>query len=473
MSKNNLLATVDLGSNSFRLLIATIDENFILKPLDQIKETVRLAAGLDQYNNLNSEAQQIALATLARFHERLLGFADNQVRVVATSAFRIARNADEFIEKANKVLGFKIEIISGIEEARLIYIGAMHSLSLRNKKTLLIDIGGGSTEFVVGTNFSPIIMESVTIGCVSTSLKNFTNGVLNQANFDNAILSSRGKIQAMEHLFANQDFDIAVGTSGTAEALYTLCLEYKLSDEITLLSLYQIKNILIEYKNINNLILSGMKQDRASVIAGGLSIMIAIFEELKIDRMIIASGALREGVMYDLLGRYSDNDLRLNTVLGLQKQYVIDIEQGHRLANTSTLIYQSLNNQHASSLHESNELKLLHWAAQLYEIGLSISHNDYHKHGAYILANSDMVGFSKPEQALLANLVRSHRGSVLKILSYLEKKNIIKPDILHMIIAIRLSAIFHRNRKDIDNLTIKIINIDAFNFNLLIWLTTL
>ena len=321
--ENNLLATVDLGSNSFRLLIASIREDGTLYPIDQIKETVRLTGGLDENNKLSSEKQAVALAVLARFSERLVGFEKSQVRVVGTSALRVAKNAEDFIVIANKTLGFNIEVISGTEEARLIYIGAMHSMSFTQDKRLVIDIGGGSTEFVTGTGYDPEVMESVTMGCVSFSNRYFIDGELNENNFANAIFAARGKIQAMEHLFASHDWSTVVGTSGTARALYDLCIENGFSDQISLEGLYKLRKLLIKHKNIKNLSVVGLKDDRAPVIAGGLSIMTGVMEELRIATMTIADGSLREGVMYDLLGRKTNRDLRESTVDRLKKRSVV------------------------------------------------------------------------------------------------------------------------------------------------------
>lgn len=443
---NNLLATVDLGSNSFRLLIASVREDSTLHPIDQIKETVRLAGGLDAQDNLTHEKQKVALEVLARFGERLIGFEKNQVRVVGTSALRVAKNAEEFILVANKVLGFEIEVISGAEEARLIYIGAMHSLSFMQDRRLVIDIGGGSTEFVVGAGYDPQVMESVTMGCVSFSSRYFAHGELTEYNFANAIFAARGKVQEMEHLFAGHDWCAAIGTSGTARALYDLCIENGFSDQISLEGLYKLRKLLIKHKNIKNLAVAGLKDDRIPVIAGGLSIMTGVMEELGIATMTIADGSLREGVMYDLLGRKTNHDLRESTVERLKQRSLLDDTQGARVAKVTLDLYQQIASR---SRQDSEQMKLLQWATQLYETGLSISHNDYHKHGAYILANAELAGFSRPEQTLLADLVRSHRGGLLKVIESLKNKRRVGTKLLMMVLCFRLAVIFNRNRKDI------------------------
>ena len=453
---NSLLATVDLGSNSFRVLIAKLREDGTLFPVDQLKETVRLAGGLDSANNLTKESQLFALEVLSRFSERLIGFNKNHVRVVGTSTLRVAKNSSEFIAIANKTLGFNIEVISGTEEARLIYIGAMHSLAYTPDKRLVVDIGGGSTEFIIGSGYEPQIMESVTMGCVSFSNRYFPNGELTEANFDNAIFAARGKIQAMEHLFAQQNWSAAIGTSGTARSLYDLCVENELADHITLDALHKLRKIFLKYKNSKNFDLTGLKEDRRPVIAGGLAIMIAIMEELHVTDMTIADGSLREGVMYDLLGRQNNQDLRISTVAGLKKRYAIDEDQSRRVADTTIMLLKELVNNNS---FEPNYYKLMQWAAGLYEIGLSISHNDYHKHGAYILANADLAGFSKPEQSILADLVRSHRGSVVKACDSIKEKRKLRMRFIIMMVSLRLAVIFNRNRKDLPAQVIKSIKV--------------
>lgn len=445
---NDLLATVDLGSNSFRLLVARVGEDGVLYPIDQIKETVRLAGGLDDNNYLSKDSQLFALDVLSRFSERLRGFNKSQVRVVATSALRVAKNANEFIATANKILGFNIEVISGNEEARLIYIGAVHSLAYSLQKRLIVDIGGGSTEFVIGSGYEPLIMESVTIGCVSFSNRYFANGELTAGNFADAILAAKSKIQSMEHLFVRHDWCTAIGTSGTAKSLYDLCIEHGFAEHITIDGLHKLKKLMIKHKNSKNLFLGSLKDDRRTVIPGGLSIMIAIMEELCVEEMTIADGALREGVMYDLLGRKSEHDLRLTTVNRLLKQYAIDDIQAEHVASTTLYLCKDI---FSSDQVEVNYLKLLRWAAQLYEIGLSISHNDYHRHGAYILANADLAGFSKPEQRILADLVRTHRGGLVRACESLSNTRKVKLRFFLMIMSFRFAVILNRKRRQLPN----------------------
>lgn len=464
---DNLLATIDLGSNSFRLLIGKVHEDGTVYPIDQIKETVRLASGLNAQGNLTKESQLFALEVLSRFSERLSNFKKSQVRVVGTSTLRVANNAHEFIAVANKALGFPIEVISGKEEARLVYIGAMHSLSYSNEKRLVIDIGGGSTEFIIGSGYEPEIMESVTMGCVSYTGRYFANGELTEENFNNAILAARSKIQAMEYLFSKHDWSLAVGTSGTAKTLYDMCVENGFSNEISYEGMQQIKRLLIKAKLIKNIKVSGIKEDRKPVVPGGLAIMIAIFEELGIENMTISDGALREGVMYDLIGRKTNADLREVTVSDLKKRYNLDVNQGARIAKFAFGLQRKI--VPAEKAVSTTKQRLLYWACELYEIGLSISHNDYHKHGAYILQNSDLAGFSKPEQTIVAELVKAHRGSVDKVYDKMRKilGDKMKAREVFAVISFRLAVIFNRSRKDleIDNI-IQVNNVTKTGYDL-------
>jgi exopolyphosphatase/guanosine-5'-triphosphate,3'-diphosphate pyrophosphatase len=462
---NNLFAAVDLGSNSFHFILAKATDDHHLLPIDRIKETVRLGAGLDKFNNLDETSQLRALNALSRFGELMAGLKQSNVRVVGTSALRVANNANDFLMMANKTLGFNVEIISGQEEARLIYIGVTHSIEYTTDKRLVIDIGGGSTEFIIGSGYDPLVMESVTMGCISFMGQYFSDDKLNNYNFNHSIAEARGRIQTMKHLLVQQQWTSVIGSSGTAKTLYELVRSYDFHS-ITLKALYHLRELLISAKTIKKINLPNLREERIPIIASGLAIMIAIFEELEIDNMEVADGALREGVLYDLLGRSSNHDLRDITVSRLQKNYLIDNKQALRVANTASLIITKIENDKI----DKNLLKLFHWATLLYEIGLSISHNDYHKHGAYILANIDMAGFSKSEQVFMSNLVLGHRGSLVRACRHIEvfdKKT--KLYYLLMILSFRLAVIFNRNRLLLSSkLNLNIIRIRNNHFQLIV-----
>ncbi len=437
---HDILATVDLGSNSFRLQVSRVVDDQ-LYPLDVLKETVRLGAGLTADKWLDDDTQQRALDCLARFGERLRGFTAAQVRVVGTNTLRIARNSAEFIARAEVLLGFPIEIIAGREEARLIYVGASHSLPATREKRLVVDIGGGSTEFIIGCQYKSMLTESLPLGCVSYSLRYFADGKLTKAQFRDATLAARSEVQRIRQEFKAGEWQLAVGTSGTARSLRDILEinDYSAAD-ITLSGMEKLRSELIKRGSMKNVSLNGLKSDRAPVLPGGLAIMIGIFEELDIDKMTVAEGALRDGVLYDLLGRQRERDMRETTVTQFKRRYHVDEEQAGRVMVLAERFLMMLTDGTLDSeLH-----KRLLWSAKLHEIGLSISHTAYHKHSAYILQNADMPGFSRREQNVLATLVLGHRGDMGKMLVSVDD-----PGLWPAILALRLAVLFYRSRNDI------------------------
>lgn len=437
---HDVLATVDLGSNSFRLQVSRVVEDQ-LYPLDALKETVRLGAGLTDDKYLDDDTQERALACLARFGERLRGLLPAQVRVVGTNTLRVAKNAPDFIARAEELLGFPIEIIAGREEARLIYLGAAHSLPATKERRLVVDIGGGSTEFIIGSQFKAQVTESLPLGCVSYSLRFFPDGKLGKTNFRDAILTARNEIQRITHSYPPQEWQLAVGTSGTARSLRDILeLNDWSASDITLQGMEKLKAELIKRDNIKYVNLNGLKADRAPVLAGGLAVMIAIFEELSIDKMIVAEGALRDGVLYDLLGRHREKDMRDSTVALFQRRYHVDTAQCERVMGLAEQLYRMVSGDE----FDANMLKRLGWAARLHEIGLTIAHTAYHKHSAYILQNADMPGFSKREQATLAAIVLGHRGDMGKMLQYVNE-----PALWQAVVSLRLAVLFYRSRRSV------------------------
>lgn len=433
----NVLATVDLGSNSFRLQVSRVVDDQ-LYTLDSLKETVRLGAGLTPDKYLDEDTQERALAAMARFGERLRGFASGQVRVVGTNTLRVAKNAPAFIQKAEELLGFPIEIIAGREEARLIYIGAAHSLPATREKRLVVDIGGGSTEFIIGSQYKALVTESLPLGCVSYSLRYFDDGKLSKSNFRDAILAARSEIQRIVHLFGPAEWQLAVGTSGTARALRDVLEinDYSAAD-ITLAGMEHLKEELLHFGSIKSVDLNGLKADRTPVLPGGLAVMLAVFEELSIEKMTVADGALRDGVLYDLLGRQRERDMRDSTVTQFKRRYHVDMEQANRVTHLAERLFKMLSGPQP----DPDWLKRLHWGGILHEIGLTIAHTAYHKHSAYILQNADMPGFSKREQTDLATIVLGHRGDMGKMLPY-----VTEPMLWHAVVALRLAVLFYRRR---------------------------
>lgn len=405
------LAAVDLGSNSFKLQVARVQgEQLYL--LDGLKEAVRLAAGLDQHKRLDEDSQQRALDCLRRFNERLRGLPEGAVRCVGTSALRVAKNADMFLERAEQALGFPIEIIAGREEARLIYLGVSQSLPPSPGRRLVIDIGGGSTECIIGSGVRQESRESLLMGCVNFSLRFFPDGKLDKAAMKEAELEARLIAQAIEADFGKTRWDEAIGSSGSIRAIADILEASGWSQGITAEGMARLREAMLKAGHIDKLDLPGLRADRKPVLAGGFAILSGLFAELGIGRLNPASGALREGILYDLLGRMSARDMREETVAEFMRRYHVDTRQAARVEALALRLFKGVAPAGKSEKREAG--RFLSWAARLHEIGISIAHSSYHKHGAYILENADMPGFSRTDQARLALLVRAQRGALAK-----------------------------------------------------------
>ncbi len=437
------IAAVDLGSNSFRLQMARVEDGQLFLH-DSLREMVRLGAGLNPDKTLADDAMQRAVDCLRRFGERLRGLDPHAVRAVATNTFRVARNAPQLLERAEEALGFPIEIIAGREEARMIFIGVSHSLPPLAERRLVIDIGGGSTEFIVGQSFEPQKMESLYMGCVSYSLKYFGDGKLSEGNLRRAEIAARSEIQNIRREFSSGQWQEAIGSSGSARALGEILHQNGLSDgAITRNGLAELKNLLLRAREIRKLSLPGLSAERATVIAGGYSIMAGAFAELGIESMTVANGALREGVLYELLGRMRHQDTREATVRQFKRRYHVDSQQARRVQQLALALLDQLAGR--LEMERAVAWQYLIWAAHLHEIGISIAHSGYHKHSAYIIENADMPGFSRMDQRMLGLLLRAQRRSLTK-LSPLPTHS----DHLALILVLRLAVLFHRNRMEFD-----------------------
>lgn len=405
-----VIAAIDLGSNSFRLQVGRIVDNQIY-PLDGLKESVRLAAGLTVDKKLDAESQQRGLDALARFAERLKGFDPGAVRAVATNTLRVAKNAAQFLEKAEAVLGFPIEVIAGREEARLIYLGVAHTLTNPKKRQLVVDIGGGSTEFIIGEGVKPICLDSLYMGCVSFSLRYFPEGHVDKRSFKDAELAARRELQGIVHDYRDAGWDEAIGSSGTAKALIDLLEANKFSSHgITRDGLEKLKDELLRAGDAASMRVQGLRADRLMPLPGGLAIMSAVFKEFGLENMAFSEGALRLGVLYDQLGRFHHEDSREATVSNFMQRYHVDTRQAVRVENFALGLLKQLV---PAVTHEDHPAPLfLAWSARLHEIGISVAHSGYHKHSAYILANADMPGFSRRDQMRLSRLVLAHRGKL-------------------------------------------------------------
>lgn len=439
MNTPPMLASVDLGSNSFRLQIC-VNHDGQLQVIENIKQMVRFAGGLDENKNLDEASQQRALECLAQFGERLRGFAPENVRAVATNTFRVAKNIKPFHEKAEATLGFPIEIIAGREEARLIYTGVVHTFNSHGQKMLVIDIGGGSTEFILGHALQPTHTESLPLGCVTYS-KRFFGEKINQKDFQAAINAARGEIQRISKIYKRQGWDIALGTSGTAKAIAGVIAAENLGNNITLAAMRELMSRIVDAGSVKKAKLENLKAERIEVFAGGLAVLLAAFEELDIQEMQFNEAALRDGVFYDLIGRDYEDDLREQTAVQFQERYHVSKNQAKRVADTAARFLRSLA-QNATVQELDYWSDYLRWSAMLHEIGIDIAHTGYHKHTAYILAQADMPGFSRDEQELLATITLGQRGDMKKItelgaLSDME---------WNTILALRLAVLFNRSR---------------------------
>jgi exopolyphosphatase/guanosine-5'-triphosphate,3'-diphosphate pyrophosphatase len=442
MSQLSTLAAVDLGSNSFRLEVARVVDDQIY-PLDSLREPVRLGAGLTADKRLDETSQARALDALHRFGERLRELPPEAVRAVGTNTLRVAKNGKEFLARAEAALGFPIEVVAGREEARLIYLGVAHSLPVSGAKRLVMDIGGGSTEFIIGSGYKPRRLESLYMGCVSWTLRFFPTGKIGKGSLKQAELAAGVELETIVREFSAGHWSEAVGSSGTARTIGEILQARGWTDgSITPDGLERLRAQLLKAGDVARLDFPGTKPDRVQVLPGGFAILASVFAALKVPRMILATGAMRQGILYDMLGRFQHHDMRDNTVAQFMKRYHVDLKQARRVETLAL----NLLRQFSGDLRTAPDypLQLLSWAARLHEIGLTVAHTGYHKHSAYILTHADMPGFSKMEQAHLSLLVLAHRGTMEKM-----KGQITNSLDLAMVMAMRLAVLFHRSRSDV------------------------
>jgi exopolyphosphatase/guanosine-5'-triphosphate,3'-diphosphate pyrophosphatase len=442
METFSTIAAVDLGSNSFRLQVGRVVDDQIY-PLDSLREPVRLAAGLTADKVLDEAARARAIECLKRFGERLRGLPPGAVRAVGTNTLRVAKNARDFVPQFEAALGFPIEIVAGREEARLIYLGVSHSLPPGPETRLVVDIGGGSTEFIVGAGNQPHRLESLYMGCVSYSLRFFADGKLGKSSMKHAETAARIELETIKKQFSRKHWQQAVGSSGTARAIADIIEASGWSASgITRDGLERLRQALLKAGDTAKLDLPGLKDDRIAVLPGGFAIMSAIFAELDVEHMALATGAMRQGILWDMIGRAHRRDMRELTVRQFMKRYHVDAGQAHRVERLALKLYEQL----AGGSKEEHEypMHMLSWAARLQEIGLTVAHSGYHKHSSYIVANADMPGFSKMEQAQLSMLVLAHRGSLGKL------HGLVRADYdWSLLVALRLAALLHRSRSEV------------------------
>ena len=403
--EGRLLAAIDLGSNSFHMVVARV-EHGEARPVERLAETVQLAAGLTE-GVLSGDAMARGLACLARFRQALDILTPDIVRVVGTNSLRVARNGREFRRAAEAVMGHPLEVISGREEARLVYLGVAHTLA-DDATRLVVDIGGGSTEFIIGERFEARLMESLHMGCVSYGERFFATGEITRKAFDEAYFAAYSEVLNIRGAYRRQGWTDVVGSSGTLRSLESvIAAQGWASAGITRENLERLRKQIFKYSTVAELCkLAGLSERRRNVFASGLAIACAFFDALGIEEMRTSTGALREGIIYDTIGRLSHEDVRERSVNALMQRYTVDEDSARKVEETARYLFASIHHQWQLG---DRDLEQLVWACRLHEVGLAISHSGFHKHGQYLVENSDLPGFSRAEQIELGLLIRSHR----------------------------------------------------------------
>ncbi len=432
-------------------------ENDALRIIDRLREPVRLAEGLDESNELSSEAQWRALAALRRFGQRLRELDSEDVRAVGTNTFRAADNATGFLVQAEQALGHPIDIISGIEEARLIYLGVAHSLGIGSERRLVVDIGGGSTELIIGQELEALHMNSFYMGCVTMSQRYFPDGVVTAKAMSKAETFARQELEPVEASYRGEHWDTAIGASGTIKAAASIAHASGWCEEegrITRSALKKLKKALLDAGRVESLDLKGLSESRKPVLPGGVAILRAVFSTLNIESMQIATGALREGLLYDLIGRIQHRDVRDGSVQALAMRCATDQAQAVRVRETALKLMDFVKEDW--DLLDEELAQMLGWSALLHECGMMVAYNQYHKHGAYIVNNANLAGFTQQEKQLLAVLVRAHRRKfpVTEIKSLPERW---QQQAMRLAILLRIAVTLNRGRADMPLQTITII----------------
>lgn len=437
-------AAIDLGSNSFHMIVARI-VNGSIQILSRLKRRVRLADGLDEQNQLSQEAIDRGVACLALFAKRLEGFSAENVRVVGTYTLRRAVNNHAFLTQAAKVFPFPINIITGQEEARLIYSGVSHTQAQKGRK-FVIDIGGGSTEMCIGDDFQPLRAESRHMGCVSFAKRFFPKGELNRSHFDAAYRCAMEKIEDLSWEYRQLGWKQVLGSSGTVKTVAKVLVANGYKDGlITEKRLQGLIEYCLRFSRLNQIEHKGLLKERADVLVPGIAILLALFHTFHIQSMRYSDGALREGIMYGLENHFQVDDIRQRTAEALAEQYDIDQQQAQRVKTTALRLFDSV--PEWKNKKQINELRsVLLWAAMLHEVGISINHINFHRHSAYIIANSDLPGFDFEQQTLLATVLRHHlkpfKRNELRTISRFHQR-----DILTLVRLLRLAVLLNRSRQ--------------------------
>lgn len=430
-----MFAAVDLGSNSFRLHVGHYDGTTI-RIIKSAREPIRLGAGLDKNGMLTPQAMRVATESLARFATVLAAYQLDSVRVVATNTLRIAGNSADFLPLAEKAIGYPVEIISGEEEGRLIYLGVACALDNPGERRLVLDIGGGSTEVIVGKGLDILAVESFSTGTVRQSDGFFIDGRIDDANFDAAIISARGYFEDAVPLYKNHVWDMAYGSSGTLRSISEAIAKNGLGDgTLTLPSLNALRQRLIGFGHVDAIQLAGMKPDRAPVLVGGLAILIAVMQEMDISKMLPIEAGLRLGVMWDMQLRATRHDRREQSVRAFLQRFQADEARANRTADIASTLYARL------KPGTDAYTRPLYWSGLLHEVGMAVSHSGFHKHGAYMIENADLSGFTNREQRLMSQLILGQKGNLKKL-----DRMLLDPDFVRAVLALRLAAVFMHAR---------------------------
>lgn len=438
------IAAIDLGSNSFHLVVAKLRSDardFVV--IDRLKQPVRLRMGLDDTGRLTPDAQSRALDCLGRFGERLAGLPREDVRAVGTNTIRSASNSLPFLIRARRALGHKIEVISGLEEARLIYRGVARDLAGAGRR-LVVDIGGGSTELIVGDGSEPSDLDSLEMGCVSWTIRHFPDGRLTRAGFERAVVAARLELVPVVPRMNALGWTGAIGASGTIKAVDKVIDAMLGQPHITPAGLSTVVDAALACRHVDKLELPGLREVRRPVFMGGLAVLQAVVDSLGIQQMTAAQGALREGVLLDLLGRLHHEDVRDDTVARLAVRFGTDAVHAGRVRATAVRLFEQV--QDAWSFTDHRHRRLLGWAADLHEAGIFINHRSHHRHGGYLLEHADLPGFSRQDQAALGTLVSLHRGtiSVDRVKASYAGRAL---PILRLAVLLRLAVGLHRSRR--------------------------
>lgn len=440
------IAAVDLGSNSFHLIVARLHHGELIV-VDRLRESIRLGAGLDASKMLTGQAQSDALACLDRFGQRLRNLPRGAVRAVGTNTLRQARNANDFLKRARAVLGHPIDVIAGREEARLIYLGVAHDLEARDEKRLVVDIGGGSTELIAGRGFEIFNRESLHVGCVGLTNRFFGDGKIRKKRMRAAELEAELTLQPVSHVFRNASRDRTIGCSGTVKSIRTICQQQGWCDQgITRSAMNQLREYLHGVTHFDDLDLKGLTEDRRSIFVGGAIVLWAVFDLLDLEQMDVSDQALREGVLYDLIGRIEHSDVRQRSIDSMASRWSVDVEHAGRVEKAAVAFFERVAPDW--DLSRDAHLDMLKWASRTHEIGLSISHGQYHKHGAYVVANADLAGFSRNEQQILATLIRGHRRK-FPVSAFQALTGDSRVPVTRLCVLLRLAVLMQRGHEDI------------------------